>query len=98
MSRHRQFRRRGEDANAKVISRVSRGHDKGRLRKVQFLGKRLHEMKRQLSGVGEDGERVAAKRPIGKDINQVIIKPAHPFAFLSASLNFVFSATEFMLY
>jgi hypothetical protein len=42
----------------------------------------LHHVRRKVTRVGKNGERIAAKGAIGKDINQTILKLSHSISLI----------------
>ena len=65
-TRHLVIRR--EDADLGGVRRILWRQHEGRLREVELVGDRLHLLRCQPFGIGNDGQRVAAETAVGEDI------------------------------
>jgi len=66
--RHLGFGREDTDLR-RVCGVFGRQHER-RLGQIELGGDRLHAFGREAIGVGDDGERIAAELPVGKDVNR----------------------------
>jgi hypothetical protein len=82
--RHLEFGR--ENAHFGGVRRVFRRQDEGRLRQVELVGDGLHLRGAQPGGIRNNGQRVAAEAPFGKDIDGDEFDPHLPAPFEMISL------------
>ena len=77
MAGERQLAARGEDADAVVGGRVARREQEGRLAQVGPARERLHALVVEDVGAVHDGERIAAQRRAGEDVDLRESEAAH---------------------
>jgi hypothetical protein len=86
---HRQLNGRRKNANVVIMSWVVCWKYETRFREVEFLGERLHRISGKVLRICKNGERIAAKGAISKDINQTILKLSHSISLITGRIVFV---------
>ena len=69
MAGERQLGLGREDADLGGMRGIPGRQHEGRLGEVEFGRDRLHLLRRQALGVGDDGQRIAAERPVGEHVD-----------------------------